>query len=141
MVLSIRGGRVISVAAKRMTAERFDNLGVNVQVREVKPQGDHLVVQYEYTIAYQTDFAEMLLVGEAWLDGSKEECKRVEDAWKKDKQLPVEAAEELLNALAHTGTAIGTLLGYAIGVRPPINLPRITLPRPQKSGVAKNQAG
>ncbi|MBI5225912.1 hypothetical protein HY994_01585 [Candidatus Micrarchaeota archaeon] len=145
MVLNIRGGRVISVAAKRMTAEKFDNLGVNVEVQNIQNTADHLAIQYEYTISYQPDFAEMILIGEAWLDGTKDERKKVEDEWKKNKQLPVEAAEELLNALAHTGTAVGTLLGYAIGVRPPINQPRITLPRnaPGKGNAGKmgSQAG
>ncbi len=143
MVLNIRGGRVISVAAKKMTADKFDNLAVNVEVRDVKSTPDHLAIQYEYTIAYQPDFAEMLMVGEAWLEGTKEERKKVEDDWKKNKQLPLDAAEELLNALAHTGTAVGTLLGYSIGVRPPINQPRITLPRntPQKGARSTNPAG
>ncbi len=143
MVLNIRGGRVISVAAKRMTAEKFDNLGVNVEVRDVKSTPEHLAIQYEYTIAYQPNFAEMLMIGEAWLEGTKEERKKVEDDWKKNKQLPVEAAEELLNALARTGTAVGTLLGYAIGVRPPINQPRIPLPRtqPAKNARSANPAG
>ncbi len=143
MALNIRGGRVVSVIAKRMTAEKFDNLAVNVEVRDVRSTPEHLALQYEYTVTYQPDFAEMKIIGEAWLEGSKDERKKVEDEWKKTKMLPVEAAEELLNALAHTGQAVGTLLGYAIGVRPPINQPRITLPRnaPAKGGVAKSAAG
>jgi len=141
MALNIRGGRVISVIAKRMTGEKFDNLAVNVEVRDVRSTPEHLALQYEYTVTYQPEFAEMKLIGEAWLEGTKEERKRVEDEWKKSKQLPIEAAEELLNALAHTGQAVGTLLGYAIGVRPPINQPRITLPRPSAGKVAKSSAG
>jgi len=141
MALNIRGGRVISVIAKRMTGEKFDNLAVNVEVRDVRSTPEHLALQYEYTVTYQPEFAEMKLIGEAWLEGTKDERKKVEDEWKKSKQLPIEAAEELLNALAHTGQAVGTLLGYAIGVRPPINQPRITLPRPSAGKVAKSSAG
>ncbi len=133
MAITVKGGRVISVAAKRLTNDKHEGLAVNIEVHDVRQKDDVAVVQYEHTTVYTPDFAEMKIIGEAWLDGTKEERKRIEEEWKKTKQLPVEAAEELLTSLTYTASTVGTLLAYSINVRSPINVPRVNLPKKQSA--------
>ncbi len=140
MTISVKGGRIVSVAAKRMKAEhKFEGLNVNIDLMDVSAGKDAVTVQYEYTTTYLPDVAEMKIVGEAWLVGSPAEQKEILDHWKKNKQLPVQAAESLLTALSYTNGSVGTLLAYAINISAPINVSRVSLPR--DSGVSKQKAG
>lgn len=139
MVVKVRGGRIVSVAAKRLkTGATFEGLNVNIDILDVSERGDDVVIDYEYTIHYAKDLAEMKIIGEAWLEGPKTERKSVVDHFKKQKNLPTDVAERLLGSLEYTASSVGTLLGYAINVSAPI---KVFQPHLQNPPQATQQAG
>lgn len=139
MAVKVRGGRIVSVAAKRMkTDSKFEGLNVNIDILDVSERGEDVVVDYEYTIHYATNVAEMKVIGEAWLEGPKAERKNVVDHFKKQKVLPKDVAERLLGSLEYTASSVGTLLGYAINISAPI---KVFQPHLQNQQVSGQKAG
>lgn len=139
-MVKVKGGRINQVSAEKKNGPAMQGMNVNVDIQEVHFRADDVKVDYEYIFLYEPDFATLKLRGEIYLDLSKEERKTFEEQWKKNRQIPVSIAEEVLSALSYTASTVGTLLAYAVNVTAPINLPRVNLqqamgsPGKQKAG-------
>ena len=99
-------------------------MSVNVSVESVATEGSQIKVAYTYEIIYQQDVASMSISGELFTDANSDLGKKLLDGWKKNKQLPADAAEEIITALTYAGSSVGTLLAFAININAPINVPR-----------------
>ena len=131
--MAILGTRITRTEAVRKKNAMAEGMNVNINIKEVKNEKEHLLVSFEYAIHYLPDVAEMKIEGEIYASPDKS----VEEAYKKTKVLPNEFAEEVLTALTYTASTAGTLLAYGIGVNAPINVPRVRLGGPQSAPTKK----
>jgi len=120
----ITHGRITEVKATKKKDGNVTGMSVNVSIDSVASEGSQVKVAYNYEITYQQDIASMSIKGELYTDASSDLGKKLLDGWKKNKQLPADAAEEIITALTYAGSSIGTLLAFAININAPINVPR-----------------
>jgi len=120
----ITHGRIVEVKATKKKDANVTGMAVNVSVDNVATEGSQIKVTYIYEISYQPELATMSIKGELFADANSDFGKKVMDGWKKNKQLPSDAAEEIITALTYAGSSVGTLLAFAININAPINVPR-----------------
>lgn len=120
----ITHGRIVEVKATKKKDGNVTGMSVNVSVDSVATEGSQVKVTYNYEIEYQQDVASMSIKGELYTDSNSDLGKKLVDGWKKNKQLPADAAEEIITALTYAGSSVGTLLAFAININAPINVPR-----------------
>ncbi len=122
--MKIVGGKIVAASAKRLEGESFTGFDINVQIKDVKEAGKNIEVHYEHVARYLKDFAEMTVSGIVMAEADDKERGKILDEFKKNKQLPIEHAEEILMAINYATSTIGTLLAFTIGVNAPINVQR-----------------
>ncbi|MFA5247203.1 MAG: hypothetical protein WC408_04925 [Candidatus Micrarchaeia archaeon] len=120
----ITHARVIEVKATKKKDAAVSGMSMNVSIDNVAIEGNQVKVAYTYEMDYKEDVATMSVKGELFADLNSELGKKVAEGWKKNKQIPPEAAEEFITALTYTGSSVGTLLAFAININAPINIPR-----------------
>ena len=120
----ITHGKIVEVKATKMKDAAMTGMSVNVSIDSVVTEGNQVKISYTYDIDYKEGIASMSVKGELFADAKSDLGKKLTDGWKKNKQLPADAVEEVITALTYAGSSIGTLLAFAININAPINIPR-----------------
>ncbi len=117
----IVGGKITKVSAERNSDDiESKGLGMDVQIARIELKDRLLLLSYKYFLEYQPKKASMQIEGEIFYSGDEKTLSGLAEGWKKTKKLEPAFAEEILNAITHTGMVVGTLLSFAIGVPAPI---------------------
>lgn len=117
----IVGGKITKVSAERLSDDADSKgLGMDVSIEGIELKDGILRLTYKYALEYQPKKAEMRVEGEIFYSGEEKKLSGLADGWRKTKKLDPSFAEEVLNAITHTGMVVGTLLSFAIGVPAPI---------------------
>ena len=126
----ITGGKIIAVKGQKMKDGQLDSLNVNLNLEDVKSEKNKTTIKYTYTVNYAKELAELSVSGEVYVEGPEQ--KEIEETWKKTKQFPVAFAEELLTTIGYTGSAVGTLIAFALNINAPINVQKVKLQQPSQ---------
>ena len=132
----IIGGRVVKVTAQRLSNANFGGLAVNVNVTKMERSGDHMIISYVHHIDYKENVASMDIEGEILYKDSDSSLKELDEKWKKNGEIPKELAEDVINAVNHTGSAVGTLLSFAINIQAPVVTSKISISDSKPKGKA-----
>ena len=119
----IVGDRVNKIEAK--IKDRSENAPMNIGMRitDVKEENDMVEYHYEYSVNYGN-------AGSIKISGviyARDEPKEVVESWKKDKKLPKEHMERLVNVINYLGSVHGTLVARVLNYRPPLVPPRLSV--------------
>ena len=122
----ILGDRVnkIEVEVKDRTVYKGMNIGISI--KDVKENNKRLEFEYECRMDYP-DSAIMTINGVIVAEEDSKKKKKIWESWKKDKTIPKEYLENLLNAINFLASAHGTVIARVVNIRPPIRAPRLTL--------------
>ena len=131
----IVGGRVLEASIKKKNDEKIEGMNVNVTIEDVRVEIEFVVISYDYKIIYIPDNAEITVKGELLAEESDKDKKEIEEEWKKKKILPNRFAEDAINAISYTGTAVGTMLSFTLNIPAPLNLPRAKIGAAQEKKV------
>lgn len=127
MIISIR---ITEIDAKR---NKFDvsipGFEVLFNVEDVKVENDLVKVKYVYTANYRDDIGYISLKGELVAKEDAETIKKISDNLK-EKRLPTDYMEKLVNTINYFGTTNATLVATALGVVPPIKTPTLRITPP-----------
>jgi len=137
--MRVNGGRVIAISAEKLSGTKFEGYDVSIQITDLKETDKHIEIHFDHATSYRVDFAKMNIKGIVNAEAEDKERKKIIEDWKKTKQLPNEAAEEVLMAINYITSTVGTLMAFAINVNAPVNVPRtriMNLP-----GQPENKAG
>ncbi|MFH1447475.1 MAG: hypothetical protein ABIG39_01310 [Candidatus Micrarchaeota archaeon] len=121
----ITGGKIFSVEAKRKNDEPITGLSINIGIDDVTSEGNDLQVKYTYTAEYAKDVGTLTISGA--IMAQEEHAREVVVSWKKDKKLPEDFAELILNTINFTCGTNGTLVVRPLNLSPPMVPPRIEL--------------
>ncbi|MBI2079930.1 hypothetical protein HYT84_04130 [Candidatus Micrarchaeota archaeon] len=113
--------------AKRLTFAPTENLNININVDDVKPAGEQLLLNFTYTVNYEPKAGYMKILGAVYLADKASELKRIADTWKKDHSLPKELTEPLLNVINMSAGINGVFIARALNLPPPLLPPRLEL--------------
>ncbi len=133
----ITGGRILEVKGTKHKEAPTQQLAVNVNIEDISVQEGRGTVKYTYTISYEPKLAEIAVVGELFFDDkTTSDIKKAEAEWKKSRAVPPHIAEEVLSAVTYSGSAVGTLVAFALNISAPINVPRARLAPANQPGKA-----
>jgi hypothetical protein len=121
----ITGGKIFSVEAKRNSDEPIVGLSINIGIDDVTSEGSELNIKYTYTADYSKNVGFLKITGV--ITASEEHAREIMLSWKKDKKLPEDFAELILNTINFTCGTNGTLVVRPINLSPPMVPPRIEI--------------
>jgi len=127
----ISGGRITDIEGKKLKDGQISGMAVNINIDEVRAEGEKMTVAYTFAIDYQPEFAKLAIRGEIFIQ--EKNAKEAAEKWKKTRQFPPALAEELLTSINYAASAVGTLVSFGLGVNAPIAIPRARI-APQEAG-------
>lgn len=130
----IVGGKLNYAEVKREKEEAASGISINVTIDAIDIKDGDLHVQYTYSVNYEKDVGHLKMSG--IIIAREDNPERIAREWAEKKRLPDAFAEELLNAINFTCGVNGTLVVRALGLAPPMVLPRITLAKGEVEGKA-----
>ncbi len=131
-------GLQVRVNINYISAERFWghdqpapgglHISTNVNIVGVEPNKEKLTVPFVVTIGYTPSVAQISIKGQAFISGSPEELKKIQQHYK-DKKAP---PPMLLQAIANTSLVEATIVSRSLSIPPPLPIPGIPKQRPDK---------
>ena len=96
-------------------------------------KGEVLKFNFEYTTSYEPEIGEIELKGHVlYLDDTKK-IKEILKSWKKDKKIPQELMQQLLNTIIRRSSIKALTLSEELNLPPQIPLPKLTPIKPENN--------
>ncbi|MFA5105632.1 MAG: hypothetical protein WC506_01605 [Candidatus Micrarchaeia archaeon] len=129
----ITGGTIDYVEAKREKEGDPKGIGIDIQVSSVKVEGRKITLKYEYKVVYNEGIGNLKMMGTLFADEEPKKAKEIEESYKKDKRLPDDFAEVVLNTVSFTCGTNGIFVIRPVNLAPPLVPPKIELNKAAKS--------
>ncbi len=126
----ITGGTIDYVEAKREKEGDPKGIGIDIQLTAVKVEGRRITIKYDYKVVYNEGIGNMKMSGTLFADEDAKKAKEVEETYKKEKRLPDDFAEVVLNTISFTCGTNGIFVIRPVNLAPPLVPPKIQLSRP-----------
>ncbi|MFH1785654.1 MAG: hypothetical protein ABH842_04455 [Candidatus Micrarchaeota archaeon] len=123
--MKLKAIKFYGVDAQHLKEDRFTNLAVNLSMQEGKPVGSDFRSDFIFTVMYDPNIATMKFSGYVLIEGTKTEINELTTIWKKQKVLPKEITEHLINTITFQGQTNGVLVAKALSLTPPLLSPKI----------------
>ena len=134
--MKITGGQILKASAEKVKDEPNQGMNVNISINSVKVEKEKLTINYTYTVQYLPEMAKLSVTGEMHAVENEKIAKEINDKWNTTKTLPDATASEVVTAITYTGSAVGTLLAFAVGVPSPINIQKARIQTQQETKAA-----
>jgi hypothetical protein len=122
----IVGDRISRIDAQINPNVGFSGFKIDIKMGDARREGkDRLLVDYIYTLDYEK-MGKIVIAGTV-IEADEKKIPQLEEAWKRDKKLPNDYMEELINIINFVGSAHGTIIARVLNVRPPIIPPKLTI--------------
>ena len=136
----ITGIKISKVEAQRDKEDEITGLNVNIGIDAVSVKAGEIMITFNYAADYQEGVGHLKMNGHIIAKEDAKLTKEVEGKWEKEKRLPDDFAELVLNAINYTCGTNGTLVVRPVTLSPPIVPPRIQL-GPQGGASTGKQGG
>lgn len=132
----IVGDRINRIDAQINPDAPFNGFKIDIKMGEVKKEGkDRMLVDYIYTVDYDK-VGKLMLYGTVF-ETDEKKIPQLEESWKKNKRLPNDYVEEMINIINFVGSAHGTIVARVLNIRPPIIPPKLSLGTVEEKAPAK----
>lgn len=129
--MKITGGQILKVSAEKHKDIPNQGMNVNISINNVKIEKEKISIAYTYTVNYAPEMAVISITGELTATENEKVAKELLEKWIANKNLPEVTASEIVTAITYTGSAVGTLLAFAVGVPSPINIQKARIQNPK----------
>lgn len=143
--MTIIGFNFTKLSAERKNAVR-GKININrscnpTDVEEVDLGSNQKGVRYtfEFSCAYEPDIATMEFSGNLTEMRSEEESKKILEQWGKDKTLPLDTLERVMNAILNRCHIEALIIAKELNIPPPFNLPKVRVKDEEKSKEAEKK--
>ncbi|MEK6983386.1 MAG: hypothetical protein AABX33_02335 [Nanoarchaeota archaeon] len=139
---------IVGFGFTKLTAEKKEapkgkiDINNNVTIKEVQEdnfslgknkQQKVLRFIFEFTSKYEPDVGNILFEGDLLYMEEPKTANQILENWKKDKKLPKELMEGLLNTILTKCNVQALILSQQVNLPPPIPLPKVQMAQPEKS--------
>ena len=128
--MQIIGDRVDGIEAKVKERGRWQGLKVNIALTSLKEREDGLLeFGYTYRVVYGDEEKAYIQIEGILIarEEDEERKKALLEEWEKNKRVPAEQAQGLLNAINYVCSAHGTIIARVLSYAPPLIPPRLRL--------------
>jgi hypothetical protein len=123
--MKLKSIKFYKVEAQHLKEDKFTNIAVNLSMQDGKPTGADFRADFIFTVMYDPGIATMKFGGYVLIEGTKTEVTQLATIWKKDKVLPKDLTEQLINTITFQAQVNGVLVAKALSMTPPLMSPRI----------------
>ncbi len=128
--------KIHKVSAEYPEPARITGLNIDMNIENLKVNGQELELSFTYTVNYlgieKGKFpAKLVMNGKVKARESDEKIKTIENEWKKNKKIPNDFAETVMNSVNFFCSSNGILVTKAINLVPPMIPPRIQVKNPE----------
>ncbi len=128
---------VLGVEFTKIQAERKAelkgkiNISNNVAVTEIKKHGlkfgdsESVKISFKFTADYNPNIGNILIEGDTIVVEKPEKIKETLDMFKKNKKLPDDVLEQVMNSLLSKCNVEALVIGREVGLPPTLNMPKV----------------
>ena len=124
----------ISVERKEATDSKItinNNISIkNIEKKELvvgSAKQEGVKFSFEFTSKYEPNFGEIVMLGDVLYIQTAQKIKQIVDGWKKDKNVPKEVMEQIMNAALTKSNIEALVLSQTVNLPPPIQLPKLQI--------------
>ncbi|MCX6770210.1 MAG: hypothetical protein NT051_06085 [Candidatus Micrarchaeota archaeon] len=128
----ITGIKITQVEARRDKDEDMTGLNVNIGIDSVIVKAGEATIAFNYAATYSEGVGELKMKGAIVAREDAKLTKEITEKWEKEKKLPDQFAEIILNAINYACGTNGVFVVRPVNLSPPIVPPRIQLGPEQK---------
>ncbi len=113
---------ISEIEAKKNVSGPVKGFDVMFNGEDVKVEKDEVKIKYAYSANYKGNAGHIKIKGELTAKEDKDMMKKIETEMK-NKKLPPEYMQQVVNAVNYFGTTNATIISSVIGLAPPIKMP------------------
>ncbi len=133
----IVNGKINSIEARRDKDGDMVGLSVNISMDDVKVAGKRVEIYYSYVAKYDEGVGELKIKGVLYANEDEKSAKAIKERWEKEKKLPEEFAEIVINTVNFTSSTNGIFATRVVNLAPPMVPPKISLGKGEVRGSGK----
>ena len=122
----IIGDRVNKIEAEIKERKAHEGLSLNILLKDVREAGKNIEFDYVYVVEYK-GVGKISIHGTMVAEEEGKQKKKILDEWKKNKKVPNDYMERLLNAINFAATAHATIVARVLSYAPPLIPPKLSL--------------
>ncbi|MEM2963532.1 MAG: hypothetical protein QXW70_02460 [Candidatus Anstonellales archaeon] len=123
----IVSGRINSVEVRKDSDEPMVGISINISMDDVKINGRRVEVYYTYHAKYDKDVGSLKMSGVLYANEEEKTAKKIKEKWEKERKLPDDFAEAVLNTVNFTCSTNGILAVRIVNLSPPMMPPKISI--------------
>jgi hypothetical protein len=107
------------------------NINNNIAINDVKKNDfkladqDSLKIEFEFTAKFEPNVGTIVLMGDTIIVNNPEKTQEILDQFKKDKKLPEDVLEQVMNNLLTKCNIEALVVGREVGLPPTLNMPKV----------------
>ena len=121
------------VSAERQLNSRGGQIKINnnVSIKNVEdlqfniPGKAGLKFTFSFNCKYEPNLGSIDVEGQVFFTDDENKVKEIKDGWEKDKKIPIEVMESIVNASLHKGNIQAIKVSEEIGLPSPLPLPKV----------------
>jgi hypothetical protein len=134
-MVEFRGVQIDYVEAKREKEAVGAKIDINIDVDDVRANGEDIIVHFNYIANYE-GVGFLKVGGVVYARDTAASAKKLEATWKAERKFPQEFAQPMLNLINFSAGVNSVLVAKAVNLVPPLMPQRIEMTN-NKPGAAK----
>lgn len=132
---------IIGINLTRINAERKEapkekvTINNNISIKNLEKKDlavgtakqDAIRFMFEFKSKYEPKFAEIGIDGDVLFLSTAAEVKRLVEGWKKEKKVPKEIMEQIMNAALNKCNIEAIIISQQVNLPPPVQLPKLEI--------------
>jgi hypothetical protein len=130
--MSVLGINFTKIEAERKSQIKGQiNINNNIAINDVKKNDfkiadqDSLKIEFEFTAKFEPNVGNIVLKGDTILVNNPEKTQEILAQFKKDKKLPEDVLEQVMNNLLTKCNIEALVVGREVGLPPTLNMPKV----------------
>lgn len=134
--MTVVGVNLTKIEAERKEAPKGKiSINNNISIKELDKKDlsvgaakqDAIRFIFEFKSKYEPKFAEIEIEGDVLFLSTAAEVKKVIDGWKKEKKIPKEVMEQIMNAALNKCNIQAIIMSQQLNLPPPVQLPKLEI--------------
>jgi hypothetical protein len=126
-MVEFRGVKLDYAEARKQSETPASGMDIGVNVDGLKISGEDLLIEFTYLVKYGGGLGYLKMHGLVYAKDEPKALKQIEAGWKKEKKLPADVAQQLLNVINFSAGVNGVFVARAINLPPPLMPPQVQL--------------
>ncbi|NYZ76896.1 hypothetical protein H0O02_01115 [Candidatus Micrarchaeota archaeon] len=127
MVMEILGIKINGTDARKDKEAPATDVNVNITLDGLEVKKGEIRISFTYAANYRPNVGFLRLYGMVFGRESNDKANKLAKMWEKEKKLPPEIAEPILNLINASAGVNGVLVARSVNLIPPLVPPKIVL--------------